>query len=74
MKYKVGQKVRIVKNLANKRFNKHIGTIATVMEYDDDDDDYYFLDIMDDDSDTTLWKVEEFVAVNRLNKLKRIML
>lgn len=70
MKYKVGQKVRIIKNCGDSNFNKYIGTIVTIL--DCDSDTCFLLDIKED-SEYTYWDVNEFVAVNRLNKLKRIM-
>ena len=71
MKYKIGQKVKIINNTGTSYFDRCIGTVATIVGVEGI---RYILDIKTEyGKKTSLWYEREFVRVKRLDKLKRIL-
>ena len=68
--FKIGDKVKIVNNFEGDEFNKYIGTIATIIS-DHRLTGRYILNIIDDGY--TIWSDEEFVKLERKEKLKRLL-
>ena len=68
--FRIGDKVRIIKNFDGEQYDKYIGTIATILSEDEYGD--YLLDIFDAGV-YTIWRTTEFVNIKRKEKLKRIL-
>lgn len=71
MNYKVGDKVKIVKNIGSSWYDQYIGVITTIVKIAGD---RYILSLHSSTNDRySSWDLEEFKKVDRLYKLKRIL-
>lgn len=73
MNYKVGDKVKIIKNNSGiLYYDKYIGEITTIVKIEYD---RYVLNLQSesDSGYNSCWEPSEFILWNRKDKLKRIM-